>query len=172
MPKVKVELYKKCYIGLGSNQGDSKELLSKALQELDLLPCVRVVAVSPLYFTEPQNDKEQAWFFNQAARLDCALSALELLDALQAIEAKLGRERAARRYGPRSIDLDLLLYGSDIIAHERLTVPHPRLCERAFALVPLADLEPDLRLPDGSSIAALLEKLDYTLTGDKISQSL
>lgn len=172
MSKVKVKLHKKCYIGLGSNQGDSKDLLAKALQELDFLPGVRVVAASRLYFTEPQDDKNQPWFLNQVAALECALGPLELLDGLQAIEAKLGRQRTARRYGPRSIDLDLLLYGSAIIAEERLTVPHPRLAERAFALVPLAELEPGLRLPGGPAVADLLEKLDYTLSGDKISQTL
>lgn len=172
MTKAKVRLDRTCYIGLGSNQGDSQKLLSEAIRELDSLATTRLVGASRVYRTEPQGYKEQPWFFNQVARLESGLGALELLDQLQAIEAKLGRVRTERHFGPRNMDLDLLLFGDEIIAAGRLVVPHPRMRERAFMLVPLAELEPELRLPDGMKIGDLLGKLNYTLTGDKIRQTL
>ena len=173
MLKLKVNPEQICYIGLGSNLGDSHKLLNDALEQLACVNNVKLMATSSMFRTEPQGDARQPWFFNQAAKLVCALTPCELLLELQKIEDKLGRARDKnRRFGPRNIDLDILLFGKMTINEEILTVPHPRMKERAFVLVPLDEMEPGLKLPDGSNIADLLKNLDFTLTGDKIYQNL
>lgn len=172
MTKLKVNLHQICYLGLGSNQGDSAKLLSAAIYALTELDGLQLLATSGVYLTEPQGDPDQPWFFNQVAKFGCALSALELLAALQDIENRLGRVRGERRFGPRSMDIDILLFGGAVINEPDLTVPHPRLRHRAFALLPLAEIEPGLSLPDGTKIKDLLTDLRFTLTGDKIYQTL
>lgn len=170
---LKVNLDTICYIGLGSNQGDSPRLLGEALSDIVGISGVRVLAASSLFRTEPQGDPDQPWFFNQVAKISCALAPHELLAALQGVEARLGRVReAGRRFGPRSMDIDILLYGDMCINDAELTVPHLRMRERAFVLVPLAEIAPDLVLPDGAELGAVLENLRFTLTGDKIYQTL
>lgn len=162
-----------CYIGLGSNLGDSQKYLNSALDMLTCVKNVNLLRVSGIFRTEPQGDANQPWFYNQVAEIACALSPHELLNELQQIENRLGRVRdEKRRFGPRCIDLDILLFGELAINDARLTVPHPRMRERAFALVPLAEIAADIKLPDGSTIAELVKNLDFTLTGDKIYQNL
>lgn len=161
-----------CYIGLGSNQGDSRKILELAVSAIGSIDGVKIIAFSRIFHTEPQGDKDQPWFLNQVVKIACTLEPERLLLQLQGIENKLGRMRTERRYGPRSIDLDILLYGRALINTPNLVVPHPRMYERAFVLLPLQELSPDLILPDGSSIAEHLEKLEFSLNGDKIYQKL
>ena len=149
----------RCYVALGSNLDDPRRQVDVALAALAALPRTRLLAHSPWYRSRAVGPGEQPDYINGVALLETALEPLELLDALQKQEAAQGRERT-ERWGPRTIDLDLLLYGERLIDHPRLTVPHPRLAERAFVLCPLADLNPDLVLPDGTSLASRLDCCD------------
>lgn len=142
------------FIGLGSNQQEPAAQLARAVTELAALPHTVLVAQSPFYASRPMGPQDQPDFVNGAVQLRTGLSAHQLLDHLQAIEQAHGRERL-RHWGPRTLDLDLLLFGSDEISDERLTVPHSELCNRDFVLQPLLDLEPELQLPDGRAVAAL-----------------
>jgi 2-amino-4-hydroxy-6-hydroxymethyldihydropteridine diphosphokinase len=145
------------YVGLGSNLGDREEALRKAIELLGREPGVAVRAVSTFRETDPVGVTEQPRFLNAVAELETAVPPRELLDRLLAIERELGRQRTAeRRWGPRAIDLDLLLYGDEVIDEQGLRVPHPRLAERRFVLEPLEELDPDLSLPDGRRIKDLL----------------
>lgn len=136
---------KTVYLGLGSNIGDRERMLEAALAALEAAG-VRIRRVSPVYETEPQDLREQAWFLNLVAEAETDLFPLQLLQTIGKIERQLGRKRTVAK-GPRSIDIDILLYGNFIIDTPQLTVPHPRLAERRFVLAPLADLAPDLRHP-------------------------
>jgi 2-amino-4-hydroxy-6-hydroxymethyldihydropteridine diphosphokinase len=142
------------YVGLGSNLGDREGTIRAAIAALP-----GVVAVSELRETNPVGVTEQPVFLNGAVALETELSPRQLLDALLAIERELGRERR-ERWGPRTIDLDLLLYGDETVDEPGLTVPHPRLHERRFALEPLADLDPELVVPGRGPVSALLAALD------------
>ncbi|MDR0458565.1 MAG: 2-amino-4-hydroxy-6-hydroxymethyldihydropteridine diphosphokinase [Burkholderiaceae bacterium] len=133
------------YIGLGANLGDARGAVQTALDALGKLPGSRVAAASPLYRSAPI-DASGPDYVNAAAALETRLSAPDLLAALHAIEDVAGRQRPYRN-APRTLDLDLLLYGDARIQSARLTVPHPRLRERAFALRPLADIAPGLVAP-------------------------
>lgn len=144
------------YIGLGSNLAEPRRQLEAALAALGRLPRCRLVAVSSLYASDPLGPPDQPRYVNAAAALDCELAPLELLDALQAIEREQGRERKAERWGPRTLDLDILLFGDLQLDDERLTVPHYHMQARAFVLYPLAEIAPDLRLPDGRPLQELL----------------
>ncbi|RFF29615.1 2-amino-4-hydroxy-6-hydroxymethyldihydropteridine diphosphokinase [Wenzhouxiangella sediminis] len=148
------------WIGLGANLGDRAATLDAALVRIDRLGACEVVAVSRYYFTPPWGDTDQPEFLNAVARMRTDLDAERLLDALQGIEAELGRDRTPRRWGPRTIDLDLLLYGRERIETPLLTVPHPRIRERAFVLVPLAELAPRLEIPGQGRADALLAQVD------------
>jgi 2-amino-4-hydroxy-6-hydroxymethyldihydropteridine diphosphokinase len=133
---------------------------------------VRVDAASPIYLTEPQGLQDQPWFANQAARLLVDASSFDprsLLDRLLQLELQLGRVRE-KRWGPRAIDLDLLLFGDAVVRESDLVLPHPRMSDRAFVLVPLLDIEPGLKLPGGVAIRSLLERLDYNLQERRIYQ--
>jgi 2-amino-4-hydroxy-6-hydroxymethyldihydropteridine diphosphokinase len=145
----------RAFVGLGGNLGDRRSYLERALALLDRDPDVSVAAVSSFRDTEPVGYVEQPRFLNAVAAVDTELGARELLERLLAVERELGRERVGPRYGPRTIDLDLLLYGDEEIVEPGLVVPHPRLAERAFVLEPLAELAPDLVLPDGRRVAEL-----------------
>ena len=142
------------YVGLGSNLGDREATIRRAIAALP-----GVLAVSELRETDPVGVTEQPAFLNGAAALDTELSPRDVLDTLLAIERQLGRERR-ERWGPRTIDLDLLLYGGETVDEPGLTVPHPRLHERRFALEPLADLDPELVVPGRGRVADLLAELD------------
>lgn len=144
------------YIGLGSNLAEPRRQLEAALGALAQLPRCRLVAVSSLYASDPLGPPDQPRYVNAAAALDCELAPLQLLDALQAIEREQGRERKAERWGPRTLDLDILLFGDLQLDDERLTVPHYHMQARAFVLYPLAEIAPDLRLPDGRPLQELL----------------
>jgi 2-amino-4-hydroxy-6-hydroxymethyldihydropteridine diphosphokinase len=148
------------YIGLGTNIGDRELKLLMAVAELGKLPGTRVTGLSPFYQTEPVGGVPQEDFYNAVARIVTSLSPLALLDELKRIEAQVFKRVPSGHWGPRSMDLDILLYGDLVLAGERLTVPHPQLAKRRFALQPLADLDPSLVHPSlGKSIAQLLESL-------------
>lgn len=161
------------YVSLGSNLGDSENTLAAAHEYLAHLPQVAAIVASSLYLTEPQDFKEQGWFYNQVLRLDCLpkTTAYQLLEQLQEIETKLGRVRdTKRRFGPRVIDLDLLLFGNVCSVDPKLVLPHPRLENRAFVLIPLQEISPGFILPCGSSLEYALSKLTFRLDGIKIYQ--
>lgn len=161
------------YISLGGNMGGEKSLFEETLRQITSWKGVRVGKTSSLYRTEPQGDAAQNWFHNQVAELLCENSSPEsLLTALLTLETALGRARdPARRFGPRCIDLDLLLFGCIVSESAVLTVPHPRMTERAFVLVPLLEIAPEIALPDGTKLRSYLEKLDYRVDGDAIYQN-
>ncbi|HIU17808.1 MAG TPA: 2-amino-4-hydroxy-6-hydroxymethyldihydropteridine diphosphokinase [Candidatus Avidesulfovibrio excrementigallinarum] len=163
------------FVCLGSNQGVPEQHLEAARSALAARG-LSIVGVSPVYLTEPQGYRDQPWFANQVLRLACpsTLSPMALLDLLLEEETRLGRVRSsdpALRFGPRVIDMDLLLFGNVVMETPRLILPHPRMAERAFVLVPLADLAPDLVLPDGRCPASLLAQLSYSVTANRIHQS-
>jgi len=143
------------YVGLGANLGDRRAGLEAALRALEAHPQMRLARVSSLYETAPVGVTGQPDFLNAVAAVETTLAPRPLLDALLHLENLLGRVRTSR-WGPRVIDLDLLLYGARTIALPGLDVPHPRLRERAFVLTPLAEIAPDLSLPgDGKKVADL-----------------
>ena len=162
------------FVCLGSNMGDAQAHLAGAREEISTMPGVSVSAVSSLYRTEPQGRKDQPWFLNQVIRLDCDddVTADALLDFLLESERAMGRVRdAADHFGPRVIDMDLLLFGNERRSgDEHLILPHPRMAQRAFVLVPLLEIAPELVMPDGKCVKSLLEKLSWRLEGSAIFQ--
>lgn len=142
------------YIGLGSNLDDPQSQVLRAIVELGQLPLTRRLAASPCYASRPQGPQDQPDFINAVVKLATRLSPLALLDQLQALEQHHRRHRL-RHWGPRTLDLDLLLFDQACISTARLSVPHPHLTSRGFVLLPLTDIAPTLHLPDGRSIAAL-----------------
>jgi len=147
------------WIGLGANLGRPQRTLEQALMALDALARTRVTAVSPAYWTEPWGVTDQPAFLNAVACLKTEQSPRELLRLMLAIESGLGRQRDGVRWGPRELDLDLLLFDLQVLDTPDLTLPHPRLHQRAFVLVPLADLVPDLPVPGRGTVSELLEAL-------------
>ena len=147
------------FVGIGSNLGDREGYLRRALELLAAEDGVEVTAVSTLRETEPVGPVSQGPFLNGAVRLETELAPRQLLERLLAIEERIGRVRV-ERFGPRTIDLDLLVYGDEVIDEPGLTVPHPRLRERRFALEPLADLAPGLVVPGAGPVSALLAELE------------
>jgi 2-amino-4-hydroxy-6-hydroxymethyldihydropteridine diphosphokinase len=147
------------YVGVGSNLGDRELMIWGAVHMLAFNPEVDVVAVSSIRETDPVGVVDQPRFLNAAVAVDTELDPLALLELLLSVERELGRTRDGPRFGPRTIDLDLLLYGEEIVDEPGLTVPHPRLHERRFALEPLAELDPDLAVPGRGPVQALLAGL-------------
>lgn len=147
------------YVALGSNLGDPRQQLLDAMDALSNLPDTRLLQRSRLYRTPPWGMLEQPPFINAAVELDTALSPHALLDALLAIEQRAGRVRAERN-GPRTLDLDLLHVDGVRLADPQLTLPHPRMADRAFVLLPLHDIAPTLRLSGQATVAELLARLD------------
>ncbi len=145
------------FLGIGGNLGDRQATMRRAVAEIRAV--VEDVRVSSLYETAAWGVTEQPSFLNAVARGRTELQALELLEAMQAIENQLGRVRT-QHWGPRAIDIDILLYGSDVIDVPRLKVPHPYMSQRGFVLRPLADLAAGLTLPDGSLVGELLTTID------------
>lgn len=147
------------YIALGSNQASPLEQVSSALDALAAIPQSRMVATSSFYRTPPLGPQDQPDYLNAAVVLDTDLSAEALLDHTQRIELEHGRVRKEERWGPRTLDLDLMLFGDEVMQTERLTVPHYDMKNRAFMLVPLLEIAPECRFPDGQSVAAILASL-------------
>ena len=155
------------WIGLGGNLGDAVATLHAAMQELDGLPQTRVVRASKFYRTPAWGVAEQPDFINAVALLDTRLPPRDLLDALLDIERSFGRERhRSERWGPRVLDLDLLLYDSAVIDEPGLCVPHPHLHERAFALLPLVEITPDAFIPGIGPAGDALRALDSSAIQD------
>jgi 2-amino-4-hydroxy-6-hydroxymethyldihydropteridine diphosphokinase len=147
------------YLGLGSNLGERESHLRGAIDDLRGHD-VEVEAVSSLYETEPVGEiLDQPDFLNAAIRISTSLEPEQLLDVCKAIEAEHGRAFGGPRHGPRPIDIDLLLLGDIEMSTERLTLPHPEVTSRRFVLAPLIELDPELRLPDGTELSSALENL-------------
>jgi 2-amino-4-hydroxy-6-hydroxymethyldihydropteridine diphosphokinase len=141
------------YVGLGANLGDREAVIREASRRID------AVRLSTIRETEPWGVVDQPRFLNAVAELDTSLEPRALLERLLAVERELGRVRGGERWGPRTIDLDLLLYGERRIDEPGLRVPHPRLYERLFVLEPLAELDPSLKIPAIGTVSALLAEL-------------
>jgi 2-amino-4-hydroxy-6-hydroxymethyldihydropteridine diphosphokinase len=150
----------RAFVGLGANLGDREATILRALAALAADPDVDVVRVSSLRETEPVGYLDQPGFLNGAVELETELRPRELLVRLLEIERSLGRTREGPPLGPRTIDLDLLLYGEERIAEAGLQIPHPRMHERAFVLEPLVELDPGLVLPGRGPLKSLLAALD------------
>lgn len=141
------------YIGLGSNLGDRERLIREAAE------LIGATRLSTVIETEPWGYVDQPQFLNAVAEIETPLTPRQLLDHLLDVERRLGRERVGRQWGPRSIDLDLLLFGDQVIDEPGLVVPHPRLAERAFVLEPLAELVPSLKIPGVGTVQDALARL-------------
>lgn len=150
----------RAYVGLGANLGDRRATVERAIELLAAEPGVELVGVSPVRETDPVGYVDQPRFLNAAVALETELAPRPLLDALIRIERRLGRTRAGPRFGPRLIDLDLLLYGDLELDEPGLTVPHPRLHERRFALEPLLELDPGLVVPGRGPLERMLAELE------------
>lgn len=149
----------RAYVGLGANLGSREDTLRRAIELLDATEGIEILAVSRLRETDPVGVVDQPRFLNGAAALETTLSPRELLDILLGVERELGRTRDGTRWGPRIVDLDLLLYDDELVNQPGLRVPHPRLHERRFALEPLAELEPELQIPGQGRVSSLLAHL-------------
>lgn len=150
----------RAYIGLGSNLGDPRAQVLRGFDALSRLPDSQLLARSGLYRSAPWGVTDQPEFVNAAAEIETALASRELLEALLGIERAAGRDRSGTRWGPRVLDLDLLLYGDLECDEPGLTLPHPHLHERAFVLLPLNDLGPNLEVPGRGRVRELLARVD------------
>lgn len=148
------------FIGLGSNLAEPAQQVLQAIQKMTCLPQSTLLAQSALYLTPPWGIEDQPAFINAVVKLETTLDPFALLDKLQAIEVSQNRVRDVR-YGPRTIDCDLLLYGELELLSERLTIPHPFLTERGFVVVPLYEIAPTLILPCGKSLADIVIKYQH-----------
>ena len=148
------------YLGLGSNLGDRRALLQAAVEDL-WVHGVQAIAASSVYETAPVGEVlDQPAFLNACVRVETALGPEALLDACKAVERTLGREAGGVRHGPRPVDVDVLLLGTQAYESERLAIPHREVANRRFVLVPLLELDPGLTLPDGTALADALAALD------------
>lgn len=147
------------FIGLGSNLDDPQNHVTQAIRELDQLTDCVLVAASPLYRSAPMGPQDQDDYINAVVQLQTQLEPLALLDTLQMLEHKHGRVRLGERWGPRTLDLDLLLYGDKCIDHPRLKVPHYGIKERSFVLLPLFDIAPDFIFPDGTPLTLWVDRI-------------
>lgn len=146
------------YIGLGGNLGDTVGRLRLARRAIDAIAGVREMAFSSLYRSAPMGPADQPEYVNAVMAVATTLAPLDLLRELQAVETAFGRVRIGERWGPRTLDLDILLYGSETLSGERLTVPHPGLAEREFVLYPLQEIAPDLEIPGKGRLADLVRQ--------------
>ncbi|MDG4813372.1 2-amino-4-hydroxy-6-hydroxymethyldihydropteridine diphosphokinase [Hydrogenovibrio sp. 3SP14C1] len=167
-----MKVWQEVYIGLGSNLSDPKMQVLKALDSLKDLPNTQWVSHSSLYSSRPQGPQDQPDFVNAVALLKTQLSPIELLDRLQAFETSQGKVKK-RHWGERLIDLDILLYGHETLHTERLIIPHPFMIERDFVLLPMAEISPDLILPNHSRIKDLISELPegFIMTDRKVEKS-
>lgn len=147
------------YVGLGANLGEPQAQIENAFTQLDELPQTSLTARSSLFRSAPLGEPGQADYCNAVAELRTRLPARALLESLLAIEQTMGRQRNGRRWGPRIIDLDLLVYGDAVISEPGMTVPHPELARRKFVLIPLAEIAPRLDIPGLGQAAALADSL-------------
>lgn len=147
------------YIAIGSNLASPLEQVNAAVQAIGEIPDSRIVAVSSFYRTPPLGPQDQPDYLNAAVALDTALAPEALLDHTQRIELQQGRVRKAERWGPRTLDLDIMLFGDEVINSPRLTVPHYDMKNRGFMLWPLFEIAPDLHFPDGMALRAVLDDL-------------
>jgi len=145
------------YIGLGANLAQPVQQLEQAVAALQNIKDTKLVKVSSFYGSKPMGPQDQPDYVNAVAALHTRLAAEDLLTELQKIELEQGRQRKDERWGPRTLDLDILLFGHEIIQTERLTVPHYGMKQREFVLYPLTELNSDLVLPDGSELSELLK---------------
>ena len=148
------------YIAIGSNLASPLEQVNAAVQALGEIPQSKIVAVSSFYRTPPLGPQDQPDYLNAAVVLETALDAETLLDNTQRIELQQGRVRKAERWGPRTLDLDIMLFGHETINTERLTVPHYDMKNRGFMLWPLYEVAPNLIFPDGTSLKSILDNLN------------
>ena len=151
-----------CYIGLGANLNNPEQQIRTALTALKQLPQTGLTAVSSLYGSKPLGPQDQPDYLNAVAQLDTQLEPLALLDLLQAQEQSQGRVRK-RHWGERNIDLDIILYGDLQLRSERLNLPHHEMHKRSFVLLPLAEIDPYLTLPDGRAIGTITPEFDGEL---------
>jgi 2-amino-4-hydroxy-6-hydroxymethyldihydropteridine diphosphokinase len=151
------------YIGIGSNLDNPLQQVRQAINELRQLADSEYIASSSLYRTSPMGPSEQPDYINAVSLLQTCLAPLDLLNELQAIENTHGRNRDVQRWGPRTLDLDILLYGEKIISDTRLCIPHPGLHERSFVLYPLQDINPDLVIPGYGPLAKLIEQCPHNV---------
>jgi len=159
----KYKLMKKntiAYIGLGSNLSDPRIQVSNAANKIGKIPHCKTIALSSLYLSKPMGPQDQDDYINAVIAIESSLSALELLDALQAIENSAGRVRKDNRWGARILDCDIVLFGDETIENERLTVPHYGMKVREFVLLPLVEIAPNLLLPDNTPIKSLADKIN------------
>jgi 2-amino-4-hydroxy-6-hydroxymethyldihydropteridine diphosphokinase len=146
------------YVALGSNLGDAVENVRAGIEALAMMPDTRLAAISSLYRNPPVGYVDQPDFVNAVAKIETALAPRALLDALLDIERRFGRVRDFPN-APRTLDLDIVLYGSETVAEPGLTIPHPRMHERAFVIVPLAEIAPELSVPGRGSLSALVRQV-------------
>lgn len=157
------------FIAVGSNLGDPVSQANVAIEALKHLPRSEFIQASSLYSSTPMGPQNQPDYINAVVELKTELTPLELLDCTQTIELEQGRVRKEERWGPRTLDLDILLYGNEVMDSERLTVPHYGMKEREFVLYPLAEIAPNLTLPCGTRLDGLLKVVDQN--GLRIWQS-
>lgn len=148
------------FVGIGSNLDGPARRVTAAFDALDAIPATRVTGRSPLYGSAPMGPPDQPPYVNAVARLETGLDPRALLAELQCIEQRAGRARDGERWGPRTLDLDLLLCGDAVIDEEGLTVPHPGIADRAFVLVPLAAIDPECEIPGRGKVDTLLHRVD------------
>jgi 2-amino-4-hydroxy-6-hydroxymethyldihydropteridine diphosphokinase len=148
------------YIAVGSNLADPVSQANLAIETLKSLPQSKFIATSKLYSSTPMGPQNQPDYINAVVAIETELTPIELLNCTQAIEQEQGRVRKDERWGPRTLDLDIILYGNEVIDSERLTVPHYGMKEREFVLYPLAEIAPSLQLPDGTELTELLKIVD------------
>ncbi len=146
------------YIGLGSNLSEPVKQVQSAIIEIKKIADSKIITASSLYLSKPMGPQDQDDYINAVIALETSLTPLELLDALQTIENKAGRIRKAERWGARILDLDIILFGNQVINTERLIIPHYGMTEREFVLLPLAEISPELTMPTGESIKILSQK--------------
>ncbi|MDH5728405.1 MAG: 2-amino-4-hydroxy-6-hydroxymethyldihydropteridine diphosphokinase [Gammaproteobacteria bacterium] len=144
------------YLGLGCNLGECEANLCSALQQINELTSVTVNSISSFYRSKPLDNMPQADYLNAVVQIETGLLPIPLLDKLQAIEYQHGRRRHQERWGPRSLDIDILLYGDQVINHSRLRIPHPGISQRDFVLIPLVEINPQIRIPGLGKISEVV----------------
>jgi 2-amino-4-hydroxy-6-hydroxymethyldihydropteridine diphosphokinase len=159
------------HIGLGSNLDDPRAQVTTAIAEIGALPGVEIVARSSLYSSPPMGPQDQPHYINAALAVTTRLSSHALLDALQMLERAHGRSRDGVHWGPRTLDLDILLYGDEQADGPRLHLPHPGLKERDFVVLPLLEIAPAMILPDGESLASVAARLADSASAVRIDDA-